>query len=293
MVKYISTIASLSLIWYLINPIAWDAPFEVFINTFRNFAHYEQWSGTMVFMGKLITCEEMPWYYLFVWFAISAPIIILLFFIVGNIVTLVHIIRAKKRLRSILNECRWPLFFMLVFWGSVFSVIILKSRIYVGWHHLYFVYIPMCVVAGYGVKALYSILGNGKITYGIVAISLLYQMGWIMVWHPHETSFFNIVGRFYAAEFDREEWSTSAYTALNWIIDSERKPISVGGVTNGYESLSEEQKSQIILGTENPTYIIDGYRNVIGNDVEYVGYAEVYTIAVDGYNVCSVFKRVE
>lgn len=226
LVKYISTIASFTLTWYIISPIAWKDPFRSFINTFRNFAHYEQWNGTMVFMGKLITCEEMPWFYLFVWFAISVPIITLLFFIIGNVVALVQIIKAEKKIRTILNEGRWPLFFMLIFWGSVFSVIILKSRIY-------------------------------------------------------------------ATEFDREEWSTSAYTALNWIIDREQRPVSVGGVTSAYDSLSEEHKMQVILGEESPTYIIDGYRNVIGNEIGYDGYYEVYTITVDGYNVCSVFKKIE
>lgn len=62
---------------------------------------------------------------------------------------------------------------------------------------------------------------------------------------------------------------------------------------NQHDFLSEEHKAQIISGEENPDYIINGYRNVIGNEVSFDGYDEVYTIIADGYNVCSVFKKVK
>lgn len=290
--KYISTIISFTLTWYAISPFAWNDPVRSFMNTFQSFSHYYQWNGTMVFMGKLITCEEMPWYYLFVWFAISIPIMILLFFIIGNLVTMVHMVKSKEKLRTIVKEDRWPLFFMIIFWGPVLSVIILKSRIYVGWHHLYFVFVPMCVVAGYGIRSAYF-MWNKKIISCVIGMSLLYQLCWITVYHPHESSFFNVVGKYYAAQFDREEWRTSAYTALQWIIENESKPVSIGGEITSYNSLSEEQKAQVIRGEENPLYIIDGYRNVIGNEISYIGYDEIYTITVDGYHVCTVFKKVE
>lgn len=133
---------------------------------------------------------------------------------------------------------------------------------------------------------------NKKLISCFVIISLLYQACWIIVYHPHEPSFFNVVGRNYATRFDREEWRTSAYTALNWILEEKYGSVSIGGKVISYNFLSEEQKERVILEQENPTYVINGYRNVIGDDISYDGYHEVYTIVVDGYNVCSVYKKV-
>ena len=47
---------------------------ELFVNA----ASFADWDNDMLFMGKLITRETRPWYYLFVWLGITLPLYVLI-----------------------------------------------------------------------------------------------------------------------------------------------------------------------------------------------------------------------
>ena len=293
--KYVIVIATYYLVWIMITPFAWTNPNAAFSTTFETFAHYEKWNGTMAFMGNLITCEERPWYYLFVWLGISVPVLYLALFAIGNVSMVWKICRVKSIIYNILYEYKWEVFFSLLFWGAVWTVIIINSRIAVGWHHMFFVFVPFCYVSGFGIERL---LNSKRKAYRTICvfvclIALLLEARWMYKNHPKEAAYFNIIGRKYADQFDRDEWTTSSYLAIKWILTQEKEPVSVRGSLNSLSSLSKEQRSMFIQDENNPKYIINGYRNVIGNEITYEGYEEVYTITVDNYNVCSVFKRAD
>ena len=291
LIKYVLVLVSYGLFWVIITPVAWQHPVSTFVDTFTAFSKFDAWDGTMVFMGNRIKCDQMPWYYLFVWFGITIPITYLLLFIAGHVFAVSQWLRSRHKWKDLLSAYRWPLCMMALFWGSVLSVIILHSRIYVGWHHMYFVFVPFCVLACYGLAGLAALVSHRRVVYVAFALVLLYHVGWMVVNHPYEGVYFNVVGRRFGDQFDRDEWQISGYRALKWVLSHDEGAFSVEG-TQSVNFLTPEESARIIE-EETPKYKIMCYRNVIGNTKTYDGYEEVFSRSVDGYKVYSVYQRIE
>ena len=280
--------------WSLMSPIAWmeGNPFQTFFNTFHSFSQYD-WNGTMVFMGKLITCEERPWYYLPVWFALTIPIIYLMLFFVGHIALGSYLKREQNGWDALIGKYKWLACNILLFWGIVLAVIILDSRIYVGWHHLYFVFMPFTVVVVYGVRFMSEKI-SAKIVGGVLAFYLICLSGWMILNHPFQVVYFNPVGRHFATLFDRDEQRATSSVLLDWILDHTEGTVSICGETDSYLLLSEEEKQRIVVrGMEEGEYLIDIFRNVIGNEAPHEGYEEVYASWVNGYKIGAVYQRID
>lgn len=60
--------------YIVITPYLWEAPLTRMLETFQTFSHFSLWKGTMVFCGRLITAEQIPWCYIPVWLGISVPL---------------------------------------------------------------------------------------------------------------------------------------------------------------------------------------------------------------------------
>lgn len=280
-------------VWFLISPFAWlENPFQAFINTLKEFSQYS-WYGTMVFMGKIITCEERPWYYLPVWFALTIPIIYLVLFLAGNLALFCLLKKEENKWESLIGKYKWLACSILLFWGCVGAVIILDSRIYVGWHHMFFVFMPFAVIVVYGLKFAAQFI-NKKIVGGVFSLCLVYLVGWMIVDHPFQVVYFNPVGRQYAALFDRDEQRATSSVLLDWVLDNTEGTVSVCGETDSRLILSEEEKARIkVADEEEGEYLIDIFRNVVGNYPVHEGYEEVYVSWVDGYKIGAVFRRTE
>ncbi len=280
--------------WILISPFVWveGKPIRTFLNTFHSFSQYD-WNGTMVFMGKLITCEERPWYYLPVWFALTIPIIYLMLFFVGHIALGSYLKREQNGWDALIGKYKWLACNILLFWGIVLAVIILDSRIYVGWHHLYFVFMPFTVVVVYGVRFMSEKI-SAKIVGGVLAFYLICLSGWMILNHPFQVVYFNPVGRHFATLFDRDEQRATSSVLLDWILDHTEGTVSICGETDSYLLLSEEEKQRIdVRGMEEGEYLIDIFRNVIGNEAPHEGYEEVYASWVNGYKIGAVYQRID
>ena len=287
--KYLIIILSFAFFWILFTPKAWCVGGgKAFVATFNQFSNFSRWNGTMVFMGDLITCEQMPWYYLFVWFGISIPIFYILLFVIGHVVVFKSL-KSHFSLNTMLTTYKWFFCSLFLFYGSVFAVIFLHSRIYVGWHHMYYVFVPFCVLVCYGLKWIINI--NPKIIFFVLILYFFFQVAWIYNNHPWETAYFNLFSRPVAANYDRGELNPSTLVLVKWILNNEKSSFSLPD--NYYKRiymLEENEKKRIIFSDE-PQYIICNYRNIIGNDYIIKGYNEIYTVEVDGYKVGSVFKK--
>ena len=279
--------------WVLISPIAWmEGPFQTFVNTFKGFSQYD-WNGTMVFMGKLVTCEERPWYYLPVWFGLTIPVIYLVLFAVGHVALIYSLKKEEDIWDNLIGKYKWLACSILLFWGIVGTVIILDSRIYVGWHHLYFVFMPFTTIVVYGLQFCARHM-NRMVVGGVLTIYLIGLSGWMIRNHPFQVVYFNPVGRRFAVLFDRDEQRATSSVLLDWVLDHTEGKITVCGETDSRLLLSEEEKQRIeVVDKEEGEYWIDIYRNVIGNDPVHEGYEEVYASWVDGYKIGAVYQRVE
>ncbi len=289
--KYPFVISAYFLIWYMISPFAWlEGPLEAFINTFKNFSKYD-WNGTMVFMGRIITCEERPWYYLPVWFGLTVPIIYLILFLAGHVVFICALRREGHTWDALLGRYKWAACCILLFWGIIGAVIISDSRIYVGWHHVYFAFMPFTVIMVNALKFFME-----RFPKKIIMLSFVLYMavvsGWNIRNHPYQGVYFNPVGRQFATLFDRE--FTAGKVLVDWIMDNTEGQITMCGETDNRLLLSEDEKSRIrVTADEEGEYLIDNYRNVIGNDPVHEGYEEVYAVWVDGYKIGAVYRRTD
>lgn len=293
--KYLLVISAYFIFWFLITPLAWENPFQTFLKTFESFAHWT--TREMNFAGRVInSAEGLPWYYIFVWFGVSIPLLYLLLFMLGHIYAIVSFCKSRNKWEDLLIRHKWMFCMLLFFWIPIGALVILELDIYIEWRHMYFVFVPFCCIAVYGFQYLLQLV-NKRIAWGIVSVYILLQVAWSIWNHPYQYVYFNEIGRFFASGFDRDSWGVASYDMIQWILEQEEGQVDIWHMRiTDYNMFTEEEKSRLYITrdrNEETKYIIDIYRYVLGNTVEYDGYEEVYAIWVDGFKIGSVFRMLE
>jgi hypothetical protein len=78
-------------------PYLWQAPVSNFIDAFVAMSHF-QWPFTVLYQGEYISATRVPWHYIFVWIAISTPLVYVITFFVGYGRMLVNLVRNPQRI---------------------------------------------------------------------------------------------------------------------------------------------------------------------------------------------------
>ncbi len=145
---------------YIIHPHYWENPLR-FVEGIR-FASQHPTILRNLFMGELYRSDAIPWNYIPVWFAITAPPIALLTGAVGcAAVCWRAIARAIAALRD--RETRFGALPLGCFALPVAVIIALQSNIYDGWRQMYFLWAPFCLLAAIGLRAITNIFTGGGI----------------------------------------------------------------------------------------------------------------------------------
>jgi hypothetical protein len=289
---------------FVMTPASWQDPFHYFTTTFLKFSDFDIWKNTVLFWGRLLTTSELPWSYVLVWMGITIPIVYLLLFLVGNVLL---VLRTNRLGRTGFSEVFVIWSIALLFLIPVVSIIIFKIKIYNAWRHVYFLFVPFLLMAIYGLKTLMTnVLGASRLRFLPVVLvvgSLLYQAGWIVVNHPYQYVYFNVIGRPVADRFDRDYWHVSITDLYRYILATYHPEIAVVySPTNHLPQLldsSQRQHLQLIYtkqmveGGMHPDFIVELYSNVVGNTVKYDGYVEDHVIWVDGFKIGSVFVSID
>lgn len=284
--------------WVLLMPGAWEHPFRSMIEMFSDFSDYD-WHGKIVFMGKVIEDNQLPWYYIPVWLLVSLPVWYLICFAAACGIAAWNVaIQIKQKKNLLLNTffeykyLTWCVLLFLVPWTGIVTI---NATMYNAWRHCYFLLPPIVMFILYGV---YFIMKKGtqgiKIGFSIlITIGIVVQIEWICVNHPHEMVYFNEIGRRYAAGFDRDYWHMAEQQAYQYIAEidsSERIILNSSGDQLFLNMLEEEERARIEIA-DDPTYYIETYRGKLGNEYVMEGYEEIYSIVVDHFKVASVFKK--
>ena len=197
---------------YISQPYYWENPLR-FVDGVRELSQHSNITLNL-FMGELYLPDAVPWNFIPVWFAITAPPAALALGVIGcAAVCWQAIARPLAALSD--RETRFRLMLLGCFAMPVAVVIILQANIYNGWRHMYFLWAPFCLLAAVG---LHSIAGNGAIgikgrisarlpgwvrgrrrlhiarralAYGIVAAGLLTTLTAMAALHPYEHVYFN------------------------------------------------------------------------------------------------------
>ena len=143
---------------YIIHPYYWDNPLR-FIEGVRVLSQHPTILNNL-FMGEIYRSDAVPWNYIPVWFAITAPPVALLAGAIGCLAVCWRAIaRPLNALRD--REIRFGVLLLGCFAMPIVVVIALQSTLYNDWRHMYFLWGPFCLLGAVGLRAIASIRMRG------------------------------------------------------------------------------------------------------------------------------------
>ena len=281
-------------------PYLWEAPVAHLLRAYQHLSHYPS-SVSMLYFGQFVQGRQVPWHYLPVWIALTTPVPYLLAALVG---LGSRAARGWRPARSGAN--RLDLLFAGWLLAPLLLVIGLRSTVYDGWRHVYFIYPALLLLAGLGVRwvvavaraprpARYlalAVLVLGAAETGRTALRMV-QL------HPYQQVYFSFLPA-PAAErlFERDYWGASYYQGLQWLLRHRPRALTVSSpdaaplVSNSL-LLPPAQRARLHL-RRNPArarYFITGYRWHPQSYRDSVG-REIHTIRAGGIKILSIFERL-
>ena len=215
---------------YVTHPYYWENPLRI-IETLRAQSQHPVILSNL-FMGEIYRSDAVPWNYIPVWFAITAPPVALALGAIGcAAVCWQGVSRPLAALRA--REIRFRLTLLGCFALPVAVAIALQANIYEGWRHMYFLWGAFCLLAAVGLRRIVNInMGGGiwkigarmplwvrvgaprALAYGVVGVGLLTTLTAMAALHPHQQVYFNALvdtktpGAL-AKRYDMDYWQVS------------------------------------------------------------------------------------
>ncbi len=197
---------------YIIHPYYWENPLR-FVEGLRVLSQHPNILDNL-FMGEWYRSDALPWIYIPVWFAITAPPAALLLGATGGAaVCWQGAARPLAALRD--RETRFRILLLGCVVLPVAAVIALQSNIYHGWRQMYFLWTPFCLLAAVGLHTLVNAnAGKGRwkvaarlpgwvrgglrshmarraLAYGAACFGLITTLTAMAALHPHQQVYFN------------------------------------------------------------------------------------------------------
>lgn len=289
---YLCLLPSLTILWW---PYLWEDPVGNFVQTFRNMSHF-RWNSGVLYLGEYVTAANLPWHYIPVWIAITTPPFYLACFIVG----LYYCCRGLWKNRATLysNDAeRQDLVHLLLFFVPLVSVIVLKSVLYDGWRHLFFVYPSFLCIAITGFIALHNLTKHllvlrwgllGTLIFGIT------NTGYFLVReHPHQQVYFNIFGGPNVKDrFELDYWGLAYRQGLEYVLKNDSSPIvkvntdNFPGKLNAKILTTQDRRRLRYVPLEDAEYFLSNLR---GRAKRFLG-REYYSIKVNDVTILVVYK---
>lgn len=257
------------------------------------------WVGPMLFEGRIVIADNLPWYYMLKWIMITTPVIFLVLFCVGMFFVCKSVYTSIKT-RTVSKEQVIEYSSVAMLLLIIAAYIIIRPIDYDEWRHFRFLYPLIVIVAVEAIRSLTKI-GKVNIAMGIIlAVQIIYLAGWNVINCPYNYVYFNGPSRQYANQFyERDYWYISLYNAIETLMSTgcdESYKLYVP-ITNSYLMMEEEEWSQFTYTTEeNCVYYIDTWRsqniNNAHQDMEDKGFTLFYEKAIDGVVVYDIYKRM-
>ena len=260
-------------------PSLWENPLSSFIDSVVSFKSYDH-SMFNFYLGEWTHSTAVHWYYIPLWISVTTPIMIIVFFLYGFLLSLRRIFFRLININNInnLNDL-WrgrhelqDLFFFTLLFLPVFFIIIFSSTLYSGWRHVYFLYPFIILISLYGFRIAYNRVSrfklfNAKILFiSIISIFIIFNIYWLYKGHPFQNSYFNLLaGKEPHNRFQVDTWGLSNRFVLEKIINEDKKntiyvsAISVTPLGLNFDILTSEQKKRVKYADsfENSDYIIN------------------------------------
>ena len=257
---------------YIVHPYYWENPLR-FVEGVRVLSQHPTPVDNL-FMGEIYWSDAVPWNYIPVWFAITAPPASLLLGAIGAAAVCWQ--AAARPLAAIRDrETRFRVLLLGCVALPVAVVIALQANIYDGWRQMHFLWGPFCLLAAVGLHTIANIrMGGGiwkvgarlpswirggnrlhmarrALAYGVVGVGLITTLTAMFALHPHQQVYFNALvdtrtpGAL-AMRYNMDYWYVAQRQALEYLIA--RYPdatLRVWMKTNNWRILPQSARERI------------------------------------------------
>ncbi len=324
-----AALVSVALTYYIITPAAWKDPVGLLKYVLGNAAYFSRWDGYVYYFGKVYHPSQirLPWHYLPVMIAVTTPVLILFLLLIG----LFRLLKEHQKIKELQLYSGYG--FVLL--AAVFSLIslavpiVLKSNVYNGWRHLYYIYAGFLLLAVWGIQWLLGV--RKKWVRIAAALCLVLQLGsaavWMVVNHPYQYVYYNVLAGSHPEErFELDYWNTSQSRLIKRALaENEGKKVCVFYSTTYCATieyadflLTDEERSRLKLynldslqGT-SPTYLRNNPAYLVINPTTakkmhmwgwplyldadqtvYTNLKPVYEVAVNGSSIQQLYRLNE
>ena len=122
---------------WLFYPVLWSGVFDGFRDVLQAVTNFPQYLPVL-FMGKLISPQELPWSYLPVWIGITTPLAYQALFVIGCGSAVWS--GARRGNAWLAENFRGQLLALAWVFGPIIAVIVLRPVLYDGWRQMFFIY---------------------------------------------------------------------------------------------------------------------------------------------------------
>lgn len=259
----------------LLFPALWHNPIREIFSGLQQLSRFPWTGGAVFYRGSFLDATALPWHYVPNWVLVTTPIIISAFFITGLIFLSIYFFRHPKVL---FHEHFWIIMAFLWLTVPYLSVLILRSVLYDGWRHLFFIYPAYILIALFGIENLLSFNFKGLKTelhqivlYGIILIGLVEPIRFVIQNHPFEYLYFNrFAGTNYQEiknTYEMDYWGLAYFDALKDLSKLDKRPQIFVKLDNtpgklNLMMLPEEDKERFIVKSDldKSDYFLTNYR---------------------------------
>jgi len=214
---------------WLTNPYLWDDPFGKPLQIIIKFLKYDlaHTAGNVLFLGNYLPTNNLPWFYLPLWIAITTPVVYLVFFVGGLIAALRKTILVY-RIDFMERETRVNFFILGWLVIPLSLAIFFRSTLYDGWRHFYFLWPVIVYFALIGLKKT-LFFESKKVSLKLIKpfkfVCLLVIIGAVGFngfynyrWKTHQYCYFNLLAPAPATNFELDYWGLSYKDALEYLV---------------------------------------------------------------------------
>ena len=277
-------------------PILWFNPIVEFANAWIQISHFH-WNKDILYLGEFISENNIPWHYMPVWIGITTPIITLALCLIGCFRLLYELVKTRFNWDNLI---RTNTVFVIYFIMPIAAIIILKSIVYDGWRHMFFLHAPMIALVCFTIHKFTLKLSQSKKKIFYVMLTLLYLPSFISMaqLHPYENLYFNKLkykstgdARF---KIDLDYWGLSYRKALEFLVKYDHNSeIHVkadtypGKLSAVLLPISERKRIIFEDDITNADYFIGNFRWM---KEEYPYTNKIYNLSVDNATVMVCYK---
>jgi hypothetical protein len=284
-------------------PYLWANPLGHFQAALGSLGHYH-WIGEVLYGGRVILSNNLPWHYVPVWISITTPVAYQLAALGGMGISAASLLRQP---RTALRTTTGQFDLLLLGWlGLPLALVLgLHSVIYDGWRHLYFIYPALLLFAVRGIVAVAQVgqrgLGWHRISLGLGLLAggeaVLTAVRMVRL-HPYQQLYFSYLpSTLVERSFERDYWGLSYREGLSYLVAHQPKgpiPLAVSSTTlleNNKVWLAPADRIRFVKPTPNHDYyFITSYRAIPGNLPANTG-QEIFTVRTEGIKILSVFQH--